>query len=197
MIVGVPKLWDETVETHRRTVQEAIQDTTARLAFEQGLSTVTMSQIATETGIGRATLYKYYSDVESILLSWHERQISQHLRHLAQIRDQPGDAVDRLTAVLEAFAEISHQRHGTELSALLHSGDHLTHAQQHLHDFITGLIAQGAAEGAVRGDIAPGELATYCLHALTAASALPAGAALHRLVELTLTALHANPTGER
>ena len=33
-----------------------------------GLASVTMSRIAEETGIGRATLYKYFSDVEAILV---------------------------------------------------------------------------------------------------------------------------------
>ena len=38
-----------------------------------------MSQIAEQTGIGRATLYKYFPDVEAILLAWHERQVTGHL----------------------------------------------------------------------------------------------------------------------
>jgi len=78
----VPKLWTETIETHRREVREAILDTTAALVAEHGLLGVTMSQIAEETGIGRATLYKYFPDVEAILLAWHDRQITGHLAQL-------------------------------------------------------------------------------------------------------------------
>jgi AcrR family transcriptional regulator len=59
-----------------------------------------MSQIAEQAGIGRATLYKYFPDVEAILLAWHEGQITGHLEHLAELRDQPGDAAQRLEAVL-------------------------------------------------------------------------------------------------
>ena len=55
----VPKLWNETIEAHRRAVRDAILETTAALVVEHGLTSVTMSQIAEETGIGRATLYKY------------------------------------------------------------------------------------------------------------------------------------------
>lgn len=50
------------------------RDTTAALVAEQGLTSVTMSRIAKESGIGLATLYKYFPDVESILLAWHERR---------------------------------------------------------------------------------------------------------------------------
>ena len=65
----MPKLWNETIEAHRRAVHEAILNTTAALVAEHGLRSVTMSQIAEEAGIGRATLYKYFSDVDAILLT--------------------------------------------------------------------------------------------------------------------------------
>jgi len=186
----VPKLWSETIEAHRRAVREATLNTTAALVAEHGLLSVTMSQIAEETGIGRATLYKYFSDVEAILLAWHERQVTGHLEHLAEVRDQAGDAGERLEAVLEAFALISHEHHGTELAALLHRGDHVARAQQQLSDMIRDLLTEGAKTGDLRGDIAPDELASYCLHALTAASSLPSKAAVRRLVAVTLAGLH-------
>ena len=75
----MPKLWNETIEAHRRAVHDAALDTAAALVAERGLLSVTMSQIAEETGIGRATLYKYFPDVEAILIAWHERQIARHL----------------------------------------------------------------------------------------------------------------------
>jgi AcrR family transcriptional regulator len=187
----VPKLWNETIEAHRRAVRDATLDTTAALVTEHGLRSVTMSQIAEETGIGRATLYKYFSDVEAILFAWHERQVTHHLEYLAKVRDQAGgDAGMRLGAVLEAYALISHEHHGTELAALLHRGEHLARAQQQLSDFIRDLLTKGAETGDVRDDVAPDELASYCLHALSAASSLPSKAAVRRLVTVTLTGLH-------
>src|SRR3970040_198440 len=94
----MPKPWNETIEAHRREVRDAILDATAALVASHGLLSVTMSQIAERTGIGRATLYKYFSDVEAILLAWHDRQITRHLKLLAEVRDQPGDAGGRLGA---------------------------------------------------------------------------------------------------
>ena len=185
----VPKLWNETIEAHRRAVRDATLDTTAALVAEHGLASVTMSKIAEETGIGRATLYKYFPDVEAILVAWHERQVTGHLEHLIAIRDQASDAGERLETVLEAFALISHQRHGTELAALLHRGEHVFRAQQRLSDLIRDLLIEGAATGDLRDDVAPDELASYCLHALTAASSLPSKAAVRRLVTVTLAGL--------
>ncbi|MGH2358185.1 MAG: TetR/AcrR family transcriptional regulator, partial [Candidatus Limnocylindria bacterium] len=72
--------------TSTREVRDAIMDSTTALVAEHGLLSVTMSQIAEETGIGRATLYKYFPDVEAILVAWHERQVTGHLEHLAEVR---------------------------------------------------------------------------------------------------------------
>ncbi|MBG0823316.1 TetR family transcriptional regulator [Planomonospora sp. ID91781] len=185
----MPKLWNETIETHRRAVRDAALDAAAALVAEHGLRSVTMSQIAKETGVGRATLYKYFPDVEAILTAWHERQILRHLEHLARLRDQAGTAGERLKAVLEAYALIQHEHHGTELAALLHRGEHVVRARQHLHDFICGLLAEGAEAGDLRDDVAPDELAAYCIHALGAAGSLPSEAAVQRLVTVALAGL--------
>lgn len=186
----VPKLWNETIEAHRREVRDAVLDTTAALVAEHGLLSVTMSQIAEETDIGRATLYKYFSGVEAILFAWHERQITRHLEHLTEVRDQAGNAGERLEAVLEVYALIVHEHHGTELAALVHRGEHVARAQQQLSTLIRGLLTETAVAGDVRDDVAPDELASYCLHALAAASNLPSKAAVRRLVTVILAGLH-------
>src|SRR6266542_3001043 len=131
----VPKLWNETIEAHRRAVRDATLDTAAALVAEHGLRSVTMSQIAEETGIGRATLYKYFPDVEAILVAWHERHVAGHLEYLVEVRDQAGQAGERLEAVLEAYAVIQHKRHAAEL-AFLHRNEHVGRAQRHLSELI-------------------------------------------------------------
>lgn len=171
-------------------MRDATLDTTAALVTEHGLASVTMSQIAAETGIGRATLYKYFPDVEAILTAWHERQVARHLDQLATARDQGGSAGERLEAVLMAYAVITHQRpHGTELAAAVHRGEHLATAQQQLLGFLEDLIAGAASTGEVRDDVPARELARYCVHALQAASSLPSEAAVHRLVTVTCAGL--------
>jgi AcrR family transcriptional regulator len=190
----VPKLWTETIEEHRRAVHDATLDTTAALVREHGLASVTMSQIAAAAGIGRATLYKYFPDVEAILIAWHDRHITRHLRQLAAARDAAATPADQLEAVLTAFALIQHQHHDTELPvALLHRGEHVARARQQLRDLVADLLATGAEAGEVRADIEPGELAGYCLHALTAAGSLPSEAAVRRLLAVTMSGLRPQP----
>jgi AcrR family transcriptional regulator len=155
-----------------------------------------MSQIAAAAGIGRATLYKYFPDVEAILIPWHDRHLTGHLQLLAEARDSAATLADRLEAVLEAFARIQHQHHDTELPvALLHRGEHVARARQQFRDLIGDLLADGAKAGTVRSDIDPSELAGYCLHALTAAANLPSKAAVRRLLAVTMCGLR--PQGVR
>ena len=191
----MPRLWNETIDAHRREVTEAILETTAALVGEQGLRSVTMSQIAEKTGIGRATLYKYFASVEAILFAWHERQIARHLAQLAEVRDQAGRAAERVEAVLEAYALISHeshQHHDRELAAFLHRDHHVAQAHAQLREMIRDVMAEAAKSGAVRDDIPPGELASYCLHALAAARDLSSKAAVRRLVTVTLAGLRSS-----
>lgn len=188
----MPKLWNETIEAHRRDVRDAIIATTWALVSERGLLSVTMSQIAEATGIGRGTLYKYFPDVEAILLTHHQRHVEDHLQRLTELRDGPGDPGERLHAVLEAFALISHHRvrHARpELAALLHRGEGIAEAQRQLVELFRGLLAELAATGAIRTDVEPYELAQYCIHALAAAGRLPSEAGVRRLVAVTLAGL--------
>jgi AcrR family transcriptional regulator len=190
--LGVPKLWTETVAAHRAAVRETVLDTAAALAAEHGPSSVTMTEVAQQAGITRATLYKYFPDVDAILAAWNQRNIARHLTQLTETAAQPGTPGQRLQAVLEAYAaQISHRRpyYGTELAALVHRGEHMAAAQQQLRDFLASLIAEAAEAGDVRDDMDPGELAGYCLHALTAAGTLPSADAASRLVTLTMAGL--------
>ena len=102
-----------------------------------------MSQVAEQTGIGRATLYKYFPDPEAILGAWHERQITIHLAHLAEVRDHAADPGQRLEAVLRAYAFIGYEsrgHHDTELVAFLHRDQNVARARQQLHDMIKHLL---------------------------------------------------------
>jgi hypothetical protein len=120
-------------------------------------------------------------------------KINGHLGYLAEVRDRAGDAGEALAGVLEAYALISYESKGhrdTELAALLHRDKQVILAEKHLRNMIGDLLAEGAKVGTVRNDVQPGELASYCLHALTAASSLPSKAAVRRLAEVTLAGLH-------
>lgn len=186
----MPKLWSQTIEDHRHAVQAAILEAAWELVAAHGPMSVTMSQVAERAGIGRATLYKYFPDVEAILFAWHERHIAAHLHELSEIQ---GDPLGRLEAVLETYALITHRRrdHGADLGAMLHRGEHAARAQQHLTEFVRGLLADAVHSGDVRDDMPVDELANYCLHALSAAATMESAESVRRLVGLVLVGIRA------
>jgi AcrR family transcriptional regulator len=186
----MPKLWSETIESHRREVRDAILDSAAALASEHGLLGVTMSQIAEETGIGRATLYKYFPDVESILLSWHDREIRSHLAYLAQMRDEGSSAWERLEKVLEGYARLSRHGHPDEgLTEVLHRDPRIGRAHRQLHALVRDLVVAAAEAGDLRKDVPADELASYCIGALNSTGSHRSKAAVHRLVRVTMSGL--------
>jgi AcrR family transcriptional regulator len=189
---AVPKLWTATIEAHRRKVHDAILHTATALVAQHGLRAVTMSQIAEDAGIGRATLYKYFPDVEAILVAWHGRKIDSHLEYLVEVQSRAVEPGARLDAVLEAYAVILHEsrgHHDAELAAFLHRDDQVAQAQRLLRDLVEDALTSCAEINDIRTDIAPRELTTYCLQALGAASSLPNKPAVQRLVTITLDGL--------
>lgn len=162
--------------------------TVGAMAAEGGLRSVTMSRLAERAGIGRATLYRYFPDMDAVLAAWHEAQVAGHVAHLSAIADRAGRS-ERLRSVLEAFAFLAHHRQGhgdieDELIAGLHEEPHVGRARDDVTTLVAKLIGEAARDDLVRDDVAPHELACFCMHALGAAADLPSNAAVRRLVAL-------------
>lgn len=188
----MPKLWEESIDGHRRAVREAITKATWRLAEERGPLGLTMSQVAKAAGIGRATLYKYFTDVESILVAHHAEHVETHLRDLEELRNGSGPVGARLVAVVRAYASICFHRgrhSSTDVSALVHRRPELADAERRLRRVFAELLDEAAREGVVRTNVACDELAEYCLHALPAARRAADLDQVNRLVRLVLDGL--------
>jgi len=185
----VPKLWSETIESHRKDVRDAIFEAAVAMARQGRLTSLTMSAIAEGAGITRATLYKYFPDVDTILRGWNERQVERNLAELVAARDRGGDAEQRLAHMLETYARLVHEQHGSELVAAFQHGEAATRGYRQLTDMLRSAIAEAAKRGRLRKDVSPDELASFCVHALAAAHGLPSMAAVRRLVSVTLAGL--------
>ncbi|MEU4424208.1 helix-turn-helix domain-containing protein [Actinoplanes sp. NPDC024001] len=195
----MPKLWDSTVEQHRHTVHAAILDATATLIAEHGLA-VNMSQIAAHVGIGRATLYKYFPDVQTIVAAWHERQVTAHLDQLTSVAAEDREPGERLRTLLATYLRLSstgaHAEHDgrdhgpiSQVAIALHRASHMPAAHQRLHELVTSVVADAVDAGAARTDVPPAELAAFCLHALAAAHSSSSADSRERLLEVTWSGL--------
>ena len=184
------------MESHRQEVREAILDAAGELVARQGLMAVSMSQLAETAGIGRATLYKYFADVEEVFAAWHARQVVEHLAQLAALAQGEDEPAIRLRSALEAYGRICQQRarHGGDaMLAALHHSREVQQPERQLRDLLAGLIAEAAAAGAVRTDVPARELASFCVHALNAAADIEAAPAVRNLVDLVWASLTGLP----
>ena len=195
----MPRLWSETIESHRQEVHAAILEATATVAAERGPMNVTMSQVADRTGIARATLYKYFASVEEILKAWHQRRVDEHLRVLTAAAAQPRPALDRLRAVLDTYVQVQRHRatdersHDSALVTFLHRPDELSTATERIRSLLTDVIADAADAGEVRTDVSAAELADYCFHAIGAAQAASTDTTARRLLTLIIDGLRPTP----
>lgn len=192
----VPKLWEESIDEHRRSVRDAITEAAWRLAEEHGPLSLTMSQVAGAAGIGRATLYKYFTDIESILVAHHARHVEDHLQALEDLRGESKPPGARLVAVAHAYASICFHRgrhSSADISTLVHRGPEVADAERRLRSVFAGLIAEAAAEGLVRTDLGPEELAVYCRHALEASGQAKDLDSVARLTQVVLDGLEYSP----
>lgn len=192
MAVDMPKIWTSTIATHRQTVRQVVVDATLELIRQRGVRGVTMSDIAAAAGIGRATLYKYFADVESIVAAWHAREVHKHLALLREVAEGTADPLQRVEAVVTAYANIvwrSRPHRRSRLAAGLHDRSATTDAERQLHAIVAGCITSAAAGGSVRNDVPPGELATYIIRSLDAAGDAPSRDAVARLISVTMAGL--------
>lgn len=182
----MPKVWSDTIEAHRHQVTDTVLDSAAALVAEVGLTEVSMSAVAERSGIGRATLYRYFPTLDAVLGAWHQREVDRHLAELEAVSTGAGTAVDRLRAVLAAYTSRIAHGHHSAMAAALHRTDHVEAGHARLESFIAALVAEGVAEGSLRRDVAPRELALYAIHAVGAARAVGSRAGVARLIEMTL-----------
>lgn len=186
---SVPKLWSETIGAHRSDVRQAVIDAAADLVARHGLRGVTMSAVAERAGIGRATVYKYFPDAESILSAWHERLLTAHVHELRGAVQQTPDPDERLRAVLQRYAVIaldSSRKHDPGLRQGLHGEHHTEAAGAELHRLMQDVLTEAVSRGTVRSDIPVEEVASFCINALDRGWTSSSTPALDRLIRMTL-----------
>ena len=195
----MPRIWAATIDAHRRQVNDAILDATAELVAAHGPLSVAMSAIAERAGIGRATLYKYFPDVESILVAWHERDFAHHLHRLRALSEKRDVTLEDLAEFVRGQRRHHPHRQGSDIMGpLAHT---LAGAEGVFEDTIepeivavlTDLFTRLARRNQVRGDHDPAVLARWLLHAVHA----PGDLDDHAVAQLLLDSLAPEPARRR
>jgi AcrR family transcriptional regulator len=187
------------MDTHRRQVNDAIVDATAELIAEHGPLSVAMSAIAERAGIGRATLYKYFPDVESILVAWHARDFADHLARLEALSETPDVSLDDVAMFVTA--QRRHHPHGKAsdlLGALAHTladahGAPGPAIEREIVAALARLVRRLVELKQIRNDHDPEVLARWLLHAAHA----PADLDDLAVAQLLVDSLAAKPNSRR
>lgn len=98
----MPRIRASTIREHKDLTRREILDAAASLFRAQGYSETNLGDIAGYVGIGRTTLYEYFSDKEDILASLVEEtlpgvvtEMLQGLPPTPQARDRLGELIQR------------------------------------------------------------------------------------------------------
>ena len=89
--------WNSAVTNYKSNQQARIIDTLAESILEDGLVGLNMTKLARSSGLARQTLYNYFPDIESALISYVNTKsmyLDTRIRELLSIIDDPSEQLD-------------------------------------------------------------------------------------------------------
>ncbi|HEX9713902.1 MAG TPA: TetR/AcrR family transcriptional regulator [Actinomycetota bacterium] len=73
----MPKISAPTLEAHRAATIDRLLDAFGELVLKQGYSDVSLADVAAQAGLARTAIYNYFSDRESLLFAWTDREVAR------------------------------------------------------------------------------------------------------------------------
>ncbi|MET8386070.1 TetR/AcrR family transcriptional regulator [Streptosporangium canum] len=148
----MPRISAPTIGEHRAQTQDRILQAVSRLSRDQGIDTISMTDVASEAGITRTVLYNYFPDKAALLLAFTERVTHYFIESYERELPEQASPAERLRAFvrLQLAGLLAHPHPGpADLSAALgpdayqRLADHVAPMQ----DILTGIIHSGVASG--------------------------------------------------
>jgi AcrR family transcriptional regulator len=152
---------------HRRNQREKILETSESLFIEKGIDQVTIAEIASESRLTRATIYKYFPSRKEIAFEIYKTIVSSwHGPALAQLSSQVGTGFQRIENFLISFRDyMMHSRREVsfvsefnylygrqwEASQILQALGSL----QDVREIIVDCVRRGIKDGSMRSDLDP------------------------------------------
>lgn len=145
--------WANVTEAYRDGQRESIAKAALALLIEGGGAGLSMSALAQEVGISRPTLYRYYPDMESVLVGI-AALVAQHDESFAAQVLAESDPRRQLRAFLDAVTDPATHGHPSAVelhAALPQEGRRMLRAHE---DRARGLLADILRRGVQAGDFA-------------------------------------------
>lgn len=165
-------------------------------AFTQDGPEVTLDAIAKDAGVGIGTLYRHFPTREALVEETYRNELARLCDAAADLlQTTPPDEATRIW--MDRFVDYMTTKRGMAdaLRAVIASGGNpYAHSRDRLTSAITTLLAAGAAAGALRSDIEPGDVLTS-LSGVSLAAGEPAQRdQARRLIDLLMDGLRYRAT---
>lgn len=164
------------------------------LVVEEGVD-VPLEDVARRAGVGIGTLYRRFPDRESLLRAVAEESL-RRLVDMAETasREEP-DAWHALCRFLRASSELRLGLLPAKLEPHVHqklrTGGDLAEMRQKVIALVLEMTERAQADGALREDVGPGDIAVLMTLDVYAPAGFADGRALARVVEIMLDGLRA------
>ncbi|MGH8911773.1 MAG: TetR/AcrR family transcriptional regulator [Acidimicrobiia bacterium] len=153
----MPRIRADSIAEHKKLTRSQILGAAQELIAEVGSAEISLAEIATAVGIGRTTLYEYFSDRDDVIASLVEEELPGVVagiisdlspgmaapQHLAEVAER----TVRFVATDRVLGLILHREVG-RLSASAQQRIRVAHAD--LVSAMASVYAGGVAEGSLR-----------------------------------------------
>jgi AcrR family transcriptional regulator len=159
--------------SHRENQRERILEVAERLLIQKGIDNVSLSEIARETRMTRATLYEYFPNKQEMAWAIFQKIMEDiYVAHASDLSLPQGNGFQRLenfmgmlVGLLETHPE--HLRFIVEFNTLYAREGNPARVRQGWaggYDMLTQIIREGKTDGSLRQDLNPDLLAAALLN---------------------------------
>ncbi len=154
-------------ERRKEQTRHTIISTTLELFRKQGIESTSMEQIAEESDIAKATLYKYFPNKEAIAAAYMHEAVRQKIAETDRLITENADTRSRLLALLTKLSEWNEENrdivklHASARFQDLLSGRIENNRLSGLEYVLTRIFEVGQDTGELRQDLSAQKLALY------------------------------------
>lgn len=172
------KNWNEEIDEIRVKRREYILQTAKRLFLERDWNEITIGLIATEAGISRVTLYKYFNSMQDIIFELQVRCLREIASHMHRTGQAGSTGAEKLSRMMKGLVDVF--RDGKEQIRFVAMFDHhyrfafpseefrlnYKAALQDVFIDFRDVIREGMRDGTLRGEFDPDLLSEMFTHSL-------------------------------
>lgn len=148
----MPKIIGNSLAEHRAETRTRLFAALSALMEHKNFDAITLSEIATEAGIGRTAIYNHFPDKESLLVAFIDHETDAYLSNLSELLTDTTDPVDKVRLYVRRIFLLKQYYHfapGPNLRQIVSNDTwrelhgHIRVVEQHLHAVLKEAIARG------------------------------------------------------